>query len=695
MAVSLAQNSPAEKFFPTADLMPVGAYYYPEHWDKSQWERDIKRIAELGFSFTHFAEFAWANLEPEDGKFDFTWLDECVGYAQKHQLKVIMCTPTPCPPAWLCEKHPEILLTNADGVAQKHGSRLEADGTHPVYQYYIKRILEKLVTHYGNHPAIWGWQLDNEPHYSTMQNHSEWARQQFQSWLRKKYNNDIEALNKAWGANFWSNRYNNFEQINTPRSNTGAAGGTHAIVDFREFTAHQTAAALQFQSDFLRSKVNPKQWITTNYAYYKFLPEVDLFKNPKSVDFASHTMYLTSGWLNDSKDKVAHRTGSGMELAFSNAMARSIRGYTGIMEIQPGQINWGKYNPQPYPGAVRMWLWHSFAMGDKFLCNYRFRQPIYGGEQYHSGIMETDGITVARGGQEFVTFMKEQNEIKKKYNPKATEPAEYAGRRTAFLWKQRNMWDLDREKHSSFWETYQHYYTYFENLKTIGAPVDFLQETDAFDVKKYPYMVAPAYQMIDKNLVEKWRKYVQEGGNLILTCRTGQKDNNGWLWEARLQEPIWDLIGAKIQFNDQLAPDRKGNVKMDGKDYNWYIWAEVLALDKNIDKGNAPEVWATYENEFYAPAPAITHRKIGKGTVTYIGVWSDNWELERMTLRKLYQKTGATILDLPRYVFTEWRDGFWVTVNYTDTPFEVKLPEKAEILLGEKTVKTAGVLVWK
>ncbi|NJK94641.1 MAG: hypothetical protein HC905_06700 [Bacteroidales bacterium] len=122
-------------------MMPVGAYYYPEHWEQHQWSRDLKRMAELGFSFTHMAEFAWANLEPEDGKFNFEWLDYCIAEAAKNGLKVILCTPSPCPPAWLTNKYPEILLVNAEGIRQAHGgNRLHANQNHPVYKNTLNAL---------------------------------------------------------------------------------------------------------------------------------------------------------------------------------------------------------------------------------------------------------------------------------------------------------------------------------------------------------------------------------------------------------------------------------------------------------------------------------------------------------------------------------------------------------------------------
>ena len=113
-------------WFKDKDLTLTGAYYYPEHWDESQWERDFKQMHDLGFEFTHFAEFAWAQLEPEEGKYDFAWLDKAVALAAKYDLKVIMCTSTATPPVWLSRKYPEILIKNENGTVLDHGARQHA-----------------------------------------------------------------------------------------------------------------------------------------------------------------------------------------------------------------------------------------------------------------------------------------------------------------------------------------------------------------------------------------------------------------------------------------------------------------------------------------------------------------------------------------------------------------------------------------
>ncbi len=391
---SLTFAQKGEKYFPAKSLMQVGAYYYPEHWDCSQWERDLKKMASMGFEFTHFGEFAWANMEPEEGKFDFDWLDQAVELAHQKGLKVIMCTPTPTPPAWLTSKHPEILLVDDNDRLMQHGSRLHANGNHPVYKKYIERIVIELGKRYGKDKRIWGWQLDNEPHFGTLYDYSDFAQESFREWLKNKYVT-IEALNKAWGNAFWSQLYNNFNQIRIANAKEIIQGiNPHALLDFQRFNADQLAASLRFQAEILEDYISKDQWITTNFAYFKFLPSVDIFRNQKDLDFASYTFYPLSTYLNTPKGALAHRLGSGMEMSFANELAKSQTGFTGIMELQPGQINWGSFNAQPLPGAVRMWLWHNFAMNAKFACTYRFRQPLFGSEQYHNGIMESDGVTV-------------------------------------------------------------------------------------------------------------------------------------------------------------------------------------------------------------------------------------------------------------------------------------------------------------
>ncbi len=671
----------AQRFFPKADLMRVGVYYYPEQWPESQWDRDFGKMAELGFEFTHFAEFAWAFLEPSDGKFDFGWLDRAVGLAAKHGLKVILCTPTPCPPAWLGEKYPEIYLVGADGRRREHGTRANGSLADDVFVRYARRIVAELGRRYGRDPRVWGWQLDNEP--SAPADYSPAARSRFQAWLKAKYGS-VEALNAAWGGAFWSTKYDSFAQVLIP--NEGLFGedalSPHALLDFRRFTADTQAEFLELQRDILRGLVLAEQWITTNYI--NVIDSADP-RRAGRLDFAAFTMYPVRGEKN--LGPLGFRIGSPYRLAFATDYYRSIKGVTGVMELQPGQVNWAPVNPQPQPGAVRMWLWHSFAGGCSFACTYRFRQPRYGSELYHAGIVGPDGVTPSRGGLEYAEVAAEMKKLRAVYDPKAALPQRLAGRRTAILWSHDVLWDLELHRQTALWDTWDHRFKLMAAAKALGAPVDYVGEDD--DFARYPFLIAPAYQLVDAALVEKWRRYAEGGGHLILTCRTGEKDKNGQLFEAPWAGAIAPLAGADVELSDCLLADGRGRVKMGRSSYEWNRWADVL-----VPRGGT-ETLAVYDDQFYAGRAAAVTRKAGRGTVTYIGVDTLEGKLERDVLRTVYARAGAEVEDYPPGVYVEWRDGFLVAVNYSSAAYAVPLRPGAKVLVGANPLPPAGVLVWR
>lgn len=666
-------------WFNDKDLTLTGAYYYPEHWDESQWERDLKQMHELGFEFTHFAEFAWAQLEPQEGVYDFSWLDRAVALAAKYDLKVVMCTSTATPPVWLSRKYPEILLKSEDGTVQDHGARQHASFASPVYRKLAYRMIEELARHYGNDSRIIGWQLDNEP--AVQFDYNQAAEEAFREFLKEKYHHNIQELNAAWGTAFWSEVYSQFEEITLPKT-AQMFMNHHQILDYRRFAAKQTNDFLNEQCRLIK-KYAKNQWVTTNY-----IPDYDKghIGGSKDLDFVSYTRYMVYG-DNEGIGRRGYRVGNPLRIAMANDFFRPVNGTYGVMELQPGQVNWGSINPQPLPGAVRLWLWSVFAGGSDFICTYRYRQPLYGTEQYHYGIVGTDGVTVTPGGREYEQFMKEIRSLRKDYRPKEDKPETYLKRKTAILWNPENYWSIDRQKQNATWNTFAHVDKYYRTLKSYAAPVDFISEEK--DFSQYPVMIVPAYQLADKELVARWKKYVEEGGNLVLTCRTAQKDRFGRLPEAPFGSMIDELTGNHMEFYDLLLPQDPGQVKMDGKVYTWNTWGEIL------QPGTSNEVWATYTNEFYEGKPAVTFRKLGKGSVTYIGVDSSDGALERQVLDKLYSRLQIEVMNLPYGVTMEYRNGLGIVLNYSDQPYQFALPQGAKVLIGTPNIATAGVLVFK
>ena len=666
-------------WFDEKDLTLTGAYYYPEHWDESQWERDLKRMHDLGFEFTHFAEFAWAQLEPQEGVYDFGWLDRAVALAAKYDLKVVMCTSTATPPVWLVRKYPEVLIREEDGTVLDHGARQHASFASPLYRRLAERMVEALARHYGSDSRIVGWQIDNEP--TVQYDYGSAAESGFRDFLRQKYGGSVAELNRAWGTAFWSEVYSSFDEVTLPKTRQQFMN-PHQILDYKRYAAWVTNDFIDSQCRLIKKHAR-NQWVTTNY-----IPDYDrgIIGGSPSLDFVSYTRYMVYG-DNEGIGRRGYRVGNPLRIAMANDFFRPVSGTYGVMELQPGQVNWGAINPQPLPGAVRLWLWSVFAGGADFICTYRYRQPLFGMEQYHYGIVGTDGVSLTPGGREYERFMGEVRALRKEARPLDTKPADYVRRTAAILWNPENYWSMDRQKQNSTWNTFRHLNHYYKALKAFGAPVDFITEETALDA--YPVVVAPAYELADSALVDKWKRYVERGGNLVLTCRTALKDRSGRFPEAPFGAMAGALTGNKIDFYDLLLPDSPGTVTMDGKAYEWNTWGDVLT------PGGGSEVWAAYSGEFYEGRPAVTFRRLGRGTVTYVGVDTRDGRLERRVLEKLYARLGIGVMDLPYGVTVEYRNGFGIVLNYSDAPYSFSVPRGARILVGGETVPTAGVLVFR
>ena len=663
------------------EAMSFGVYYYPEQWPQAQWQRDFDGMAKLGFEFTHMAEFSWTYLEPKQGQFDFRWLDHAIELAHRAGLRVILGTPSAAVPSWMGQRYPEVYRVDEHGQRHEHGIRAEASLTDPVYQAFVAKIVTAMAEHYGHDPRVWGWQLDNEP--STFPDFSASARKAFQDWLRRKYGT-VEAMNKVWAGSFWSTRYGSFDEVLLPNATLAGEDklSPHALLDLARFRADTQAQFLDAQAAIIRKVAGDRQWITTDYT------NVSTDTDPRRVhglDFPTFTLYPVAG--TDVLGGDSYAIGKPANLMEAAAYFRPMNGTFGIMELQPGQVNWAGINPQPMPGAIRMWMWHAFASGASLLATYRYRHPLRGSEMYHEGIVGTDGVTLSRTGREYVDAMREIKTLEGKLDPTAKLPARLADRSTGYLWSQDVYWDLEIQPQTTLWHSWRYRNGYTLAVQSTGAPMDFIAEDS--DFARYPFIIAPAYQMVSPALVAKWKRYVEQGGHLILTSRTGQKDANGHFPEGPWYAPILDLIGADVDGFDMLPPSADGEVQADGKKYTWHRWADILSPRPGTT------VLATYANHYYAGKAAATTRTLGKGTVTMIGVSTDDGALERELVRGVYERAGVAIEDLPTGVFHDWRGGYDFLVSYNPKSFAFPLPPGAKVLQGQTPLAPAGVLIWK
>jgi len=673
-----AQN--ADKFFRANDLVTTGIYYYPEHWNEAQWERDIKKISEMGFEFVHLAEFAWFKMEPEEGRFDFNWLDRVINLCSKYHLKVLLCTPSATTPTWMRINYPETFNMDGHYVRAENGTRGLESIVNSKYRSFVEKVVSQMGLRYGQNKNVIGWQIDNEPGAGA--DYSPSSQDAFRAWLKNKYRS-INELNAAWGAAFWSQWFNSFDQVIIPNTTLVGWWGNnpHALLDFKRYSADAEAEFLDFQAGILRNYISKDQFVTTNYT------AVCTGSDPRrtnKLDFATYTAYPNGG--TDNIGDAGFRLGNSDVVLFAAEYYKSVGGVSGVMEIQPGPVNWGSYNPLLLPGTVRLWLYHSFAAGGKLACSYRFRQILYGAEQYHAGLIQTDGVTPSQGGKDYMQFMREIAELRRQFKPGSRMPEKLQKRSTAIIWNLENYWTVERQKQTGQWNTWDYPVKFLKTAKSLGVPVDVIPETA--DISKYNFVIVPAYEMVDSVLIKKWTDYATKGGHLIITCRTATKDRRGHFWEGEAAAPISDLIGAHIQATDMLASYRNGDVLMDGSHYSWNSWADLL------EPGSNATVLATYNDQFYKGKAAVVQRNIGKGSVTYIGVDSKDSKLEKDLLRSIYNKANAITDNYPPGVYVYWRDGFYIALNYSSENYTVNLPGTAKVLIGEKVLTPAGVLVW-
>lgn len=265
--------------------------YYPEYFDKSEWDRDFSLIREAGFSAVRFGEFAWSQMEPEEGVFDFAAIDAWIDAADRHGLKVILCTPTACPPIWLCEKHPDILPVDIRGRRTRFGARQHRCYNSPAYLEASRRIVTALAERYGADPRIAAWQIDNELCGEQKKCYCDHCRAAFQEYLKDRYGS-IEDLNRRWGGHFWSEDYQRFDQIETPKlfaMDLCIWENPSFGLEYIRFSSDSIVRFCDMQAEILHRYT--KVPVTTNTDDFYFGDTLDLYKLFKNLDVASFDCY--------------------------------------------------------------------------------------------------------------------------------------------------------------------------------------------------------------------------------------------------------------------------------------------------------------------------------------------------------------------------------------------------------------------
>ena len=620
----------------------LGSCYYPEHWSENQWEKDAKDMIESGLTWVRIGEFAWSRLEPEEGAQNFKWLDRAIEVLGSAGLNVVMSTPTAAPPRWVVDKWPDMLLVDSDGRSRKFGSRRHYCFSHQGYLQESSRITKLVAERYGKNPYIKAWQLDNEYGcHDTTLSFSASSKSSFKLWLSNKYKT-IKSLNESWSNVFWSMEYNSFEQIELPNLTITDANPIHEL-DFRRFSSEQVVK-------FNRSQVLVMRKYTKMPLIHNYMGKItdfDHYEVGNDLDIASWDSYPL-GFLEDRSTQNEDfklkfmRFGDPDFQAFHHDLYRTVgRGRWWVMEQQPGPVNWAPYNPEPAPGAVRLWSWEAIAHGAEVVSYFRWRQAPFAQEQMHAGLQRPDG-EAAPG----LTQASQVNSELKEF-----DGIQQVQSKVAIIFDYESCWAWEIQPQGKDFSYFELVYEYYKALRSLGLSVDILPPNQK-DLTGYKIVLAPGLMHFDKNLKAAIQSFE---GVLISGPRSGSKTLDMAI-PKDLPPEVPGVVGT-VASVESLRPNASISIKAGG---SFNRWMETL-----VDCDNVIE-------ECEDGRPAV----IGQTNRLYLAGWGNQEALTRI-FRDACLSQNISTMDLPDCVRVRetFKHRFWF--NYSEKESivgAVKLP---------------------
>ena len=640
-----------------------GADYYPEAWDESRWATDVRMMREAGFNIVRMAEFAWARIEPEEGKFDFDWLDRAVDLLYENGIETLMGTPTSQPPPWLYQKYPDLLPVNEEGIRYSFGGRYLYCFNHPAMAECTRHIVSAIAKRYANHKAVVGWHLDNEFGHRTRECYcKQYCAPAFHKWLRARYGS-LDKLNAAWGTVFWSQIYSDWSQIPQPRM-TQQQHNPALILDYRRYWSDTVVGYQKTQIDLL-AELAPRQFTTHN-----LWGKPDYFAMARDLNVAGMNFYPAQGWgrLED----------NGLELDTFRGLKD---GGFWVVEQRGGRPGSHNETLEAPPGLQRLWAYQSYAHGADAVLFFRWRTAARGGEEYWFGILNQDGRPNRRY-REIAGMGKEVERVAKVLEGSTTSCP------VAFYVDYESEWAKTAPDVRAFDDRRADYYLAF---KRLGVNVDVTGR--GRDLSRFKIVVAPMLYMVNEEMIDQLTRFVHGGGALVLTFRSGVKEWDNSVIMEPLPGRLRELAGIEIEeYEPLLKTDldlRDGTMPLQGtampfapRSSSGTIWADIL-------EPKGARVLAKYGRKFYAGKAAVTMNRVGAGLVVYVGTHLARDYADSLAGWLLRQQRLDPPLAVPDLVDVTSREKAGkkthFVMNFSGSAQTVQLPGAfAEVLSGKK-----------
>jgi beta-galactosidase len=674
-----------------------GAAYYHEYHRGDRLKTDLDLMAEARFTVIRVGESVWSTWEPENGRFDLDWLQPVLDGAHERGISVMLGTPTYAAPPWLARQYPEITGEHATGQRIGWGARQEVDFTHPAFRFHAERVVRRVVARHADHPAVIGFQVDNEPGLHLLHNHGVFQR--FVDHLRDRYG-DVETLNREWGLVYWSHRLSTWADLWTPDGNAQP----QYDVAWREFQARQTTEFIAWQADIVREYTGVDQFVTTCISYTR--PAVEDDELTDALDIASGNPYYDMQdalTLPDSVDVEQKWKTTGVWALYQTAdwMFSSRQEPFLVTETNAGSIGFPWDNRPAYDGQWRQAAWALVARGARMIEYWHWHTLHFGAETYWGGILPHSGkpgrtyAELSRLGAEFETagglvaglepdaditmvYSTPSKWLMQKYPPLSTPDGSPDARAYQQIFDPfyRGAFDTGRQ-------------TRIVHIRQLG------RATPEEAAARHPVLVVAALYIVDDTTIDWLAAYADAGGHLVLGPRTAYADHEARARHepapARLVEAagVWYDEFSNLTHDIPLVPGGPLRLRDGAVATRWVDGLTVVDAD----------VLAEYDHPHFGRWPAITTRRHGEGRITSVGTVPGR-ELAQALTRWLAPSPTSGWRDLPASVTTTTGtapDGRRVHVvhNWNWEPAQVQAPTAlSDALTGESVPATLDLGPW-
>jgi len=572
-------------------------------------ETDVKMMQDAGLSVVRVGESTWSLFEPQEGRFEFEWMDRIIDRLHKAGIKVILGTPTYSIPAWMALKHPELFVERLNGTKSSYGIRQNFDITNPTYLFYSERIIRKLMEHYAKHPAIIGFQVDNETGTYGAANYDFFRG--FVDYLKNKYKT-TDTLNKLWGLNYWGMTLNDWDEF-PPRQNIT---NPSYKLEWDMYGQKVVADYLTWQAEIVSENKRPDQFIT--HCFMPSLTTLDQLAASRKLDMPSLNIY--HGSQNNAR---------GEDVMWADDFYRSVKKNNHLItETNAQTTGWdprGQY--PPFDGQARLFVYSHLAGGANMVEYWHWHSIHYGQETYWKGVIGHDMET----NRFYNEFSKTAHELQiigpKLVNLKIKN-------RAAILYSRTSDFGLSYmpiKDGNAYMEVLRqmHRAAFRQN---IG--VDFVLAENA-DFTGYELLLVPPLYVASDELLQKISDFVKNGGHVIMSVKSGFCDENNVVRHVRAPGPLREACGFWYQeFSSASIISLKDDPFKAGQNNNVKTWIEFIVPE-------TAKPLAFYDDPFFGKYPAITENRFGKGSLTYEGCLVSD-EIQSAIITRKAVETGLT-----------------------------------------------------